>query len=101
MENGRDPLDRLIGEMGRAARTGWAPTARLIALLAVAAAAVALILMISRQLPINTICVPDHPVDAGWPGAPTVEVWLTSRNRAGIALSSAQQRPGRSRVCHE
>jgi len=35
MGKGRDPLDRLIGEMGRAASTGWAPTARLIALLAV------------------------------------------------------------------
>jgi hypothetical protein len=43
-----DPLGRLVTEMGRAARAGWAPTARLIALLAVAAAAVALVLMTSR-----------------------------------------------------
>lgn len=42
------PLGRLIIEIGRAARAGWAPTARLIALLAVAAAAVALVLMASR-----------------------------------------------------
>jgi hypothetical protein len=43
-----DPLGRLITEIGRAARAGWAPTARLMALLAVATAAVALILMTSR-----------------------------------------------------
>ena len=48
VEDGGDPLGRLITEIGRAARTGWAPTARLIALLAVAAAAVALVLMTSR-----------------------------------------------------
>jgi hypothetical protein len=41
-------LGRLITEIGQAARAGWAPTARLIILLAVAAAAVALVLMASR-----------------------------------------------------
>jgi hypothetical protein len=44
----QDPLWRLIMEIGRAARAGWAPTARMIALLAVAAAAFALIMMTSR-----------------------------------------------------
>lgn len=48
MEQGGDPLGRLISEIGRTARAGWAPTARLIALLAVAAAAVALVLMTNR-----------------------------------------------------
>ncbi len=48
LEDGEDPLERLITEMGRAARAGWAQTVRLITLLAVAAAAVALIMMISR-----------------------------------------------------
>jgi hypothetical protein len=48
VEEGEDPLARLIAEIGRAARAGWAPTARLITLLAVAAAAVALVLMTSR-----------------------------------------------------
>lgn len=48
MDEGGDPLGRLITEIGRAAREGWAQTARLIALLAVAAAAVALVLMTSR-----------------------------------------------------
>lgn len=43
-----DPLGRLITEIGRAARAGWAQTARMIALLAVAAAAVALVLVTSR-----------------------------------------------------
>jgi len=41
-------LTRLVHEMGRAAEAGSAQTARLIALLAVAAAAVALILETSR-----------------------------------------------------
>lgn len=44
----QDPLCRLIMEIARAARAGWAPTARMIALLAVAAAAFALIMMTSR-----------------------------------------------------
>ncbi len=48
VDQGEDPLGRLITEIGRAARAGWAPTARLIALLTVAAAAVALVLMTSR-----------------------------------------------------
>jgi hypothetical protein len=43
-----DPLGRLITEIGRAARDGWAATVRLIILLAVVAAAVALVLMTSR-----------------------------------------------------
>lgn len=48
MDEGEGPLGRLVTEIGRAAQTGWAQTARLIVLLAVAAAAVALILMTSR-----------------------------------------------------
>ncbi len=48
MEEGGDPLGRLVTEMGRAARAGWAQTARLMALLAVVAAAAALVLMTSR-----------------------------------------------------
>jgi len=39
---------RLITAIERAARAGWPETARLIALLAVAAAAVALVMMASR-----------------------------------------------------
>jgi hypothetical protein len=45
---GGDPLGRLVTEIGRAARAGWAQTARMIALFAVAAAAVALVLVTSR-----------------------------------------------------
>jgi hypothetical protein len=45
---GGGPLGRLVTEIGRAARAGWAQTARLIALLTVAAAAVALVLATSR-----------------------------------------------------
>jgi hypothetical protein len=45
---GGGPLGRLVTEIGRAARAGWAQTARLIALLTVAAAAVALVLVTSR-----------------------------------------------------
>ena len=41
-------LDRLISAIERAARAGWPETARLIALLAVAAAAVALVIAASR-----------------------------------------------------
>jgi hypothetical protein len=41
----RDPIARLVCEIGRAAQAGWAQTARMMALLAVAAAAVALVLM--------------------------------------------------------
>lgn len=41
-------LDRLITAIERAARAGWPETARLIALLAVAAAAIALVVMASR-----------------------------------------------------
>jgi hypothetical protein len=45
---GGGPLGRLVTEIGRAAQGGWAWTARMIALLAVAAAAVALVIMTSR-----------------------------------------------------
>ena len=45
---GGGPLGRLFTEIGRAARAGWAPTARMIALLTVTAAAVALVLVTSR-----------------------------------------------------
>jgi hypothetical protein len=45
---GGGPLGRLVTEIGQAARAGWAQTARMIALLAVAAAAVALVLVTSR-----------------------------------------------------
>jgi hypothetical protein len=48
MDKRRDPLGRLITEIGRAAETGWARTARLGALLAVTAAAVLLVLMTSH-----------------------------------------------------
>ena len=48
VEDGGSSLGRLITEIGRAARAGWAQTVRLIALLAVAAAAVALVLTASR-----------------------------------------------------
>jgi hypothetical protein len=44
------PLARMVTEIGRAARAGWAQTARLIALLTVAAGAAALILWTSRKL---------------------------------------------------
>jgi hypothetical protein len=47
-EEGGDPLGRLVTEIGRAARAGWAQTARMTVLLAVAAAAVALVLVTSR-----------------------------------------------------
>ena len=45
---GGDPLGRLIAVIGQAAGAGWPQTARLITLLTVAAAAVALILTTSR-----------------------------------------------------
>jgi len=45
---GHSPTARLVYEIGRAAQAGWAQTARMIALLAVAAAAAALILVTSR-----------------------------------------------------
>ena len=41
-EEGGDPLARLVGEIGRAARAGWAQTARMIALLFAVAGAVLL-----------------------------------------------------------
>lgn len=47
-EADRSALERLVVEIGRAARAGWAQTARLIALLTVTAGAVALILVTSR-----------------------------------------------------
>jgi len=43
-----DPIGRLITAIGRAAKAGWAETARLAALLAVAAAAIALVMMTTR-----------------------------------------------------
>jgi hypothetical protein len=46
--SGRDPITSLIYLIGRAAQAGWAQTARVITLLAVAAAAVSLILTTSR-----------------------------------------------------
>ena len=46
--NDRNPFNRLVYEIGQAARAGWAQTARMIALLAVAAAAVALVMQTSR-----------------------------------------------------
>jgi hypothetical protein len=45
---GETVLNRLIVAIERAARAGWPETARLIALLAVAAAAVALVITASR-----------------------------------------------------
>jgi hypothetical protein len=47
-EAGRNPITTLIYEIGQAARAGWAQTARLIALLTVAAVAVALVVATSR-----------------------------------------------------
>ena len=47
-EPGRSPIASLVYEIGRAAQAGWAQTARMTVLLAVAAAAAALILMTSR-----------------------------------------------------
>jgi len=43
-----NPLGRLVDVIGQAAGAGWPQTTRLIALLAVAAAAVALVLATSR-----------------------------------------------------
>jgi len=40
--------ERLVDEVGRAVRAGWAQTARLMALLAVGAAAAALVMLTSR-----------------------------------------------------
>jgi hypothetical protein len=48
VSEGGGPLSRLITEIGKAAGAGWAPTARLLVLLTVAAAAVALVLVTSR-----------------------------------------------------
>lgn len=48
MEEPGGAFGRLVTEIGRAAGAGWAQTARLIVLLAVAAGAVALIVLISR-----------------------------------------------------
>jgi hypothetical protein len=42
------PISSLVYEIGRPARAGWAQTAPMIALLAVAAAATALVLVTSR-----------------------------------------------------
>jgi hypothetical protein len=45
---GRSPASCLVHEIGRAAQAGWAQTARMSVLLAVATAAVVLILVTSR-----------------------------------------------------
>lgn len=45
---GRGWKERLVDEAGKAVQAGWAQTARLMALLAVGAAAVALIALTSR-----------------------------------------------------
>jgi hypothetical protein len=47
-EHGASPISNLVDEIGRAAQAGWAQTARMTVLLAVAAAAVVLALMTSR-----------------------------------------------------
>jgi hypothetical protein len=44
----RNPIARLVYEIGRAAQAGWAQTARMTVLLTVAAAAVTLVMMTSR-----------------------------------------------------
>ena len=49
MATGEDPLGQLVTEIGRAARAGWAQTARLIVLLTVAAGAVALIMILATS----------------------------------------------------
>jgi hypothetical protein len=47
-DSGRGSISSLVYEIGQAAQAGWAQTARMSVLLAVAAAAVMLILMTSR-----------------------------------------------------
>jgi hypothetical protein len=47
-DSGRGWSERLVEAIERAAEAGWAQTARMIALLSVAAAAVALVVMTSR-----------------------------------------------------
>jgi hypothetical protein len=44
----RDPIGKLITELGRAAHAGWGPTTRLMMLVVVVAGAVALVLAVSR-----------------------------------------------------
>lgn len=44
----RDPIGKLITELGRAAHAGWGPTTRLMMLVVVVAGAVALVLSVSR-----------------------------------------------------
>jgi len=44
---GNNPISSLFYEIGRAAQAGWAQTARMTVLLAVAAAAIALVVMTS------------------------------------------------------
>ena len=48
-EEGGDPLGRLVTEIGRAARAGWAQTARMIALLFAVAAAAGAVLLVTRR----------------------------------------------------
>lgn len=47
-EEGSGPLVRLAAEMGRAAHSGWGPTARLIAQLVVLAGAFVLVAIAAR-----------------------------------------------------
>jgi hypothetical protein len=48
MDEGGNPLARLVTEIGRAAQAGWAATARLTTLLAAAAGIVVMILVVIR-----------------------------------------------------
>jgi hypothetical protein len=48
-EEGGDPLGRLVSELGRAARAGWAQTARMCALLFAVAAAAGAVLLVTRR----------------------------------------------------
>jgi hypothetical protein len=48
-QEGGDPLGRLVSEIGRAARDGWAQTARMIALLFAVAAAAGAVLLVTRR----------------------------------------------------
>lgn len=48
-ESGRDPVSNLIDEIGRAAQAGWAQTARMTVLLAVAAALITVLIMMTSR----------------------------------------------------
>ena len=65
MIEGGGPLGRLITVIGRAARAGWAQTARMIALLTVAAAAAALVPVTSSEHPCSNMAEPSVSLPEG------------------------------------